>query len=553
MYVSRARAYCEEVASGKRPASKWTRYAVARHLKDLERQNDPSFPFKFDEAKAERACKFVSLLPHVKGKWAAKAERIDPAGWQCFVVGSIFGWVRKDDGRRRFSEAYIFLPRKNGKSTLAAAIGLYMLTADREFGAEVYSGATTERQAWEVFRPAKTMALKTPELCYRFGVEVRAKSLYRPEDGGRMEPVIGKPGDGSSPSCAILDEYHEHETNDQYETMVTGMGAREQPLMLIITTAGTNLSGPCHARHEYAQQVLKGELTDEAFFAIIYTIDEDVDEWDTIEAAQKANPNFGISIFPDRVERALTTARQSPYLQTAYKTKHLNIWCGARTPWIDELEFAMAPDPGERERMRGRRCFAGLDLGTTDDLSALIELYPPEDDDLWRAFARFWTTEHAVRNSPFGEQYKAWAKQGHIIIAPGNMADFDGIQTAVVELKDFAKIEAVGFDPWQAMHLAANINERAPMVKVPQNTQHLSEPMKLIRRLVTGKKFAVAHPVLKRHMLNTACKEDVRGNLYPHKENDNVKIDGALALLNAGNRAFTQVKVEDGLSAWAKR
>jgi phage terminase large subunit-like protein len=222
------------------------------------------YPYRFDDAKAHRVCRFIEKLPHVKGKWAVprrgESNNFMLQPWQIWIVCCIFGWVDKVTGFRRFNEAYIEVPRKNGKSMLAAAIGLVMLVMDNEHGAEVYSGATKEKQAKEVFRPAQLMVKRTPAIQRFFNIEVNAKSLTREDDGARFEPVVGNPGDGSSPSCAILDEVHEMKTPVLRETMVQGMGAREQALLLQITTAGTSTEGPCYLVRTECISVLGGLL-----------------------------------------------------------------------------------------------------------------------------------------------------------------------------------------------------------------------------------------------------------------------------------------------------
>lgn len=244
--------------------------ACSRFLVDLDRTD-----WNFKAERVEQVCGFAELMPHVKGKWARTREFIVLQDWQVFILACLFGFV-DEQGRRRFRQAYIMLPRKQGKSVLAAVIGLFMLVMDGETGAEVYCGATSEAQAWEVFRPAKLMAEKAGtepgEFLAEFGATVAAKSIFT-LDGSRFQPVIGKPGDGSSPHCAIIDEYHEHDTPDQFDTMLTGMGAREQPLALVITTAGDNLGGPCYDMQRFAEDVLEGHIGDDRLFAIIYTID----------------------------------------------------------------------------------------------------------------------------------------------------------------------------------------------------------------------------------------------------------------------------------------
>lgn len=222
-YSATAEAYAQEVVSGNIPAGKYVRLACQRHLDDLAWQSDAGFAYHFDGKAGARACKFIESLPHTKGKWAAKGERLTLEPWQVFLVMCVFGWMRKKNGLRRYRKALLLVPRKNGKSALAAGIGLYMLCADGEHGAEVYSGATTEKQAWEVFRPAKLMAQNTPALLSYFGLTPNAKNLNILGNASRFEPVIGTPGDGASPSCAIVDEYHEHPTDALFSTMETGM------------------------------------------------------------------------------------------------------------------------------------------------------------------------------------------------------------------------------------------------------------------------------------------------------------------------------------------
>ncbi|HEX9813299.1 MAG TPA: terminase large subunit, partial [Burkholderiales bacterium] len=319
-YASIATQYARDVVDGQILACKWVRLACARHLRDLERDAagwrytwNPELKTadELDEhgnvvhdgklhRPADRWCHLIELLPHIKGEWAARRERIRLEPWEVFFVASIFGWIDRETNRRRIRVADLFVPRKNSKSTLAAAIGLGMLTIDGEFGAEVYTGATSEGQAREVFDPARLMAEQSPDFRSLFGVLVRASSITIPSKNCKFEPIIGKPGDGASPSCAIIDEYHEHPTEDLYDTMRTGMGARAQALTLVITTAGDDIAGPCYTHQEELQQILEGVIEDEQRFGVIYTLDVDDDgkleDWTTPEALVKANPNFNVSI-----------------------------------------------------------------------------------------------------------------------------------------------------------------------------------------------------------------------------------------------------------------
>jgi phage terminase large subunit-like protein len=309
--IDRANEYARAVVAGDIPACKWIRLACQRHLDDLRSAKLDGARYYFDHRAGEVACLFIQALPHTKGKWASKGERLRLEPWQCFFVACMFGWKRSHDHLRRYRRALLWVPRKNGKSALAAGIGLYMLAADREYGAEVYSGATTEKQAWEVFRPAKLMAQKTPELLEHFGIEVNASNIHIMDNASRFEPVIGKPGDGSSPHCAIVDEYHEHADDTMVDTMETGMGAREQPLLLMITTAGDNMAGPCYQMQVDAQKMLEGVIEDDQTLALIYTVDAE-DDWTKPETIRKANPNFGVSVSEDFLLARLNDAKNNP-------------------------------------------------------------------------------------------------------------------------------------------------------------------------------------------------------------------------------------------------
>ena len=408
-YLTRANKYAADVLSGEVPACWQVQAACRRYMDDWARLLDPEFPFYFDPAAADKACRFIELMPHTKGRWAARRELIRLEPWQCFAEVNIYGWRRKADGFRRFRTALILVPRKNGKSIIGAANGLYMMSADGEFGAEVYSGATTHKQALEVFIPAWRMAQNATGYKDHFGVEVSGtyknpRAIYRIEDGSKFEPVVGRPGDGASPSCAIIDEYHEHQTDDLVNTMDTGMGAREQPLMLIITTAGDNLSGPCYMLQRDAEQMLKGAVDNDSFFALIYTIDPD-DDWGSEEALRKANPNYGVSVGADFLQEKRKAAMSNSRKQAAFQTKHLNIWVGAREAYFNVQRWRDGAAEGlSLNDFAGRRVFVGLDLASKVDLAALQLYFPDDRGDGGTVFGLYYLPEETVE-APDNEQY----------------------------------------------------------------------------------------------------------------------------------------------------
>ncbi|MGN5160364.1 terminase large subunit [Aeromonas dhakensis] len=374
-YVNVANGYARDVVRGKIPACRYVIQACQRHLDDLAKEKSAKFRFRFDKDKAERAATFVQLMPHTKGEWAFKRQTLNLEPWQMFIICCVFGWVRKGSGLRRFREVYNEIPRKNGKSALSAPVGLYCFAADNEFGAEVYSGATTEKQAWEVFRPARLMAKRTQALLDHFGIEVNASNLNIPSDGARFEPLIGNPGDGQSPSCAIVDEYHEHDTDDLYTTMITGMGARRQPLMWVITTAGYNIDGPCYDKRREVIEMLAGTVPDDELFGIIYTIDEG-DDWTDPKVLAKANPNMGVSVYSEYLLAQQAKAIKSARFANIFKTKHLNVWVSAKTAYYNMEAWKACEDRSlTLEQFEGQELILSFDLARKLDMNSMARLF----------------------------------------------------------------------------------------------------------------------------------------------------------------------------------
>lgn len=541
------REYAEDVVSGRVLAGEWVRLACQRHLDDLERE----FQYTFNHSKAHRAIRFIETLPHTKGKWAAKGEKLTLEPWQRFIVGCIFGWVHKETGLRRFRESYAEIPRKNGKSVLAAAIGNYMLVADGEYGAEVYSGATTEKQAWEVFRPARLMCLRNPALTEHYGVEVNASNLLKLDDFSKFEPLIGKPGDGASPHCAIVDEYHEHANSDLFDTMQTGMGAREQPLMFTITTAGANMGGPCYEKRLEAQRILRGDSVDERLFAVIYGLDKG-DDFKDPEMWEKANPNLGISVNRDFLEAQVTSAIRSAERQNAVKTKHFNVWVGAKTAWLNMEHWNAAADSSLKiEDFLENKCMVGLDLATRIDISANVTLFwkEIEGNTHYYAFPRFYLPEDALESAKNAKSYMGWAKDGYIDLHDGAETNYRAVEDEIVEFcKPYEVLEVV-YDPWQATQLAQNLRERGiEAVEMPNNAKNLNPPMRdLEAALASGRFHHPDNKVFNWMAGNVVAAPDAKDNLFPRKEanQSHQKIDGIVALLYAWARAMHHIDEGD--------
>jgi phage terminase large subunit-like protein len=543
-HVTAAERYCRDVVAGRIPAGKYTVLACQRQIDDRRRERTRAFRYKFDPDEAERICRFFELLPHVKGKWAKRdpkhpaANRIKLEPCQCFWLTSIFGWLRKGTGKRRFRKASIYEPRKNGKSILAAGIGWWMFAKDGEPGAEVYSGATTEKQAWEVFGPARQMALAEPGLPDALGVTVNAATLVRLDDASKFEPIIGKPGDGASPHCAIVDEYHEHDTPDLYDTMLTGMGAREQPLQLVISTAGYNVAGPCYDDWLTVQKILDGVLQDDTHFGVIYAADPE-DDWTSEIAMRKANPLAGVSVSIEYLQSQLRDAISNPRKQGVYKTKHLNIWENARDAFINMQRWAECKSAVRLDELEGQPCYIGLDLASKIDIAA-VELLFPRADGRYARFGRYYLPDETVQQ-PENDHYRGWARAGLITVTEGNIIDFGRILEDLEALAARFKVEALAYDPFQATMLVTELqNAGLPCVEVKPTVLNLSEPMKTVDALIRDRKLEHdGDPVMTWMMSNVVAKVDAKDNVYPRKDRPEMKIDGFVALCMAMARAMT--------------
>lgn len=534
-------AYATAVTTGEKLACGLEKLAVQRFYSDL----DDKSGYVFDQAKAIRAINFIELLPHVKGKWAAKRERIKLEPWEKFCIANLFGLVNAVTGLRKFRLAYIKVPRKNAKSTLAAAIGLYMLVADGEFAPEVYCGATNEKQAWEVFRPAKWMAEATPGLRTKFKMQINARSIAAAKNA-RFEPLIGKPGDGASPSCSIHDEYHEQPDSLQFDTMATGMGAREQPLQLVITTAGTNIESPCLELERQMERVLRGELDSPESFTVIYGVDKD-DDWTTEESLIKANPNYGISVRADFLRAEQKFAMQNPAKQNAFKTKHLNIWCWAREAYFNAQKWHELADPSLTIKdFQQDECFIGLDLAKIHDLSSIVTVFRRYQDGArhYYVFSKHYLPEDTIQNDnepELKDKYTRWYIDGHLLSGGESEMNLSVIAHEVIALQHAGfDIKEIPHDPHLGFLVAKELAENGLVpVELRQHGTYLGPGMREIEAAIAaGRIHHDGNPVMSWCIGNVQAKEFIGGGLMPAKENKASKIDGASALIMAVARAM---------------
>ena len=558
-YAAKAHHYAQSVVAGNVPACHWVRRACQRQLDDLGRWSGAQAPYRFNPPledaagrtfrPAERVCSLIERLPHIKGPLAGHAIALAP--WQVFILTTVFGWVNAA-GRRRFRRAYIEVPRGNGKSALSSALALYMLAVDGEMGAEVYSLATTRDQARIVFGVAQTMARRSPGFCRRFGVGIGAHNLHVLSSASRFEPLSaeGSTLDGLNIHFGCVDELHAHKTRTVYDVVETATGKRDNSLLWVITTAGSDRAGICYEVRTGVTRMLDGVMEDERQFGIIHGLDEG-DDWTHENALIKANPNWGVSIDADAVLSLQAKALQLPSAAAAFQTKHLNVWVSADSPWMDMRAWDACADTGlDLDAFEGQPCWIGLDLASKVDIAALVLVFRHGADG-FAVFCRHYLPEDAVQGAT-NSQYAGWARSGRLIETPGNVTDFDTIEADLRDIAARFAVQAVAFDPFQATQLSSHmLAEGMPMIEVRPTVLNFSEPMKALQALVLSNRLTHdGDPVLAWMASNVVARLDAKDNIYPRKERPENKIDAVVALIMALSRAMLGTPVTQGTSIY---
>lgn len=524
--------YAYGVVDGSIVAGQLVRRACERHLADLS--TGPARGLSFDVAAADRAIQFFGFLKQSKGEWGGHILTLE--SWQAFIVGTIFGWKRRD-GLRRFRTAYIEVPRKNGKSTISAGVGLYLLVADGEPGAEIYSAATKRDQARICHSEAVAMVKASPALAGRVGV--LKDNLHILATRSKYEPLGADADsmDGLNVHGAIIDELHAHKTRNLWDVLETATGARRQPLIWSITTAGYDRHSICWEQHDYASKILDGVIEDDTFFAYIATIDPG-DDWRDPAVWSKANPNLGVSVKLDDLERKAEKATHLPSAQNAFKRLHLDVWTEQAERWIDVAAWDACEAEIDWNDYRGQTCYGGLDLSSTLDLSALVWLFP--DGDHVTVKAHFWLPGDNLRRRVERDRvpYDVWAEQGWISLTPGNVIDYDFIRAHIQQDAEHYPVRELGFDPYNATQLVTQLQgDGFEMVPVRQGFLSLSAPTKELEKRILGKQIRHdGNPVLKWMVSNVATETDAAGNIKPSKDRSTEKIDGVVALIIALDR-----------------
>lgn len=544
--------YAREVDSGKVVACEWVKLACRRHLRLLK--SGPTKGFRFDAEGARRALDFYRFLHHVKGEWAG--VRIELSPWQQFVLGYTFGW-RQADGTRLVRTAYVEVPRKNGKTTLAAGLALYLLLADGEPGAEIYVAATKRDQARLTFEPAKEMVRRSPALKKHANIYTGNVSVLK--TNSKLEPLGADTDtmDGLNPHGLIIDELHAHKDRSMWDVLTSATGARRQPLVFVITTAGLGGGATptvCRQEHDYSQQVLRGIVEDYSRVAYIATIDEG-DDWADEKSWQKANPNYGISIKPAFLRQECEKAMANPAEQNKFRRYYLDEWVQQETRYIDLRAWDATAGTVRPDRLRGQSCVGGLDLANKVDLSALVLVFPPaEESGPYQVVPFFWVPRDGLNERSRRDRvpYDTWAQRGLIEITEGSVIDYALIRQRIMELSREYRIEEIVYDEWNAWQMAQELEaEGLTMIAMRQGYKSYNEPTKELTRLIlSGRLRHGGNPVLRWMADNLVVSTDPAGNLKPAKERSREKIDGITALIMALSRAVLR---EDNQSIYDTR
>lgn len=532
-----------------RVPGKYERLCYERHERDLEL--GAARGLTFDPAAGQRVVDFIErYCKHHKAEWAGRPLRLEE--WQKKILRIAFGWMRSD-GTRRFRTVYIEIPRKNGKSELTGGVGLYLLVADGEHGAEIYSVATKKDQAKIVWGAAEAMVKQSAAL--RKYVRAYKNNLSCERMGSKFEPLSSesKTQDGLNASAGLTDEAHAHQDRHLYDVVATSMGSRRQPINWVITTAGVyNPETIGWELHERAIHVLDGVIEDDSFFAFIAAAGEE-DDWEKPETWINANPNYGISVKPDYFKEQYARAASTPSFLNTFLRYHLNRWTQQRDRWIPIEKWNACARVVDEAALEGDRCFAALDLSSKIDITSLTLCFPrplskPDAPRTYDFVFRFWCPEESImrRSKEDRVPYDAWTRDGWIIPTPGNVVDYSfPIAELALASKRF-KIDEVAYDPWNATGTAIALQDKGlTLVEFGQGFKSMSEPTKELEKLVIANQIAHAtprgiHPVMRWMVANVAVKRDPADNLKPDKSSAIGRIDGVVSTIMALGRALVK-------------
>jgi phage terminase large subunit-like protein len=558
--------YAWKVSQGELIAGPHVRGACKRHLDDLEKAHERGFYFDI-----ERATHAIGFFQDVLVLNGGDFEGVpfNPEPWQQFVIGSLFGWVN-EQGLRRFRVAYIETGKGSGKSPLAAGIGIFGLVADDEPRAEIYAAATKKDQAMILFRDAVAMVDQSPELNGRITKSGRGEKVWNlsyPKGDSFFRPVSADDGQsGLRPHISLLDEIHEHKNGNVVKMMRAGTKGRRQALMLMITNSGHNKNTVCWEYHDYGDKVCSGQHEDDAFFSYICALDEEDDPLNDESCWPKANPSLGVTIQPQYLRELVKEAKGMPSAESVVLRLNFCRWVGAESPWISQEVWVGAAANYTIEMMEGRRCYAGLDLSSTTDLTACIFVFEPtEEDPLWRIIPYFWLPKEGLgkKGEKDGVDYLKWVKDGYLETTPGKAISKLIVAQRVVQIASRLDLQIIGYDAWRIedlKQLLADEGEELPLQPFGQGYKSMSPAIEEFERLLLNEQITHnANPVLTWCAANAVTEQDATENRKVSKAKATGRVDGIVATLNAIGMTLKVEETEEenvyekeqrGIDAW---
>ena len=508
--------------------------------------------YYFDESAADLVCRFFEeRLVHIKGEWAGTPLTLET--WQRNLLRELFGWKVKATGLRKYRTLYLELPRKNGKSTLAAGIALFLLYGDKEPGGEVYSAAADREQAAIVFDVAKSMVEKSKPLSKRSKIFKRAIAYPKLNSFYKVISADASSKHGYNANAIVVDELHAQPNRELVDVLKTSTVARRQPLEIYITTAGYDRESICWEYHDYAIKVRDGIIEDDTFLPVIYAASEE-DDWTDPKVWAKANPCYGISVKHEYLEKECKKAQEVPAYENTFKRLHLNIWTEQDVRWIPVVKWEDCNTPLVIEDLKGLRCFGGLDLSSTLDITAFALVFPMEEN-MVAVRSWYWIPEDNVAEKSKKDRvpYDLWIKQGYIQTTPGNIIDYAYIRKVINKLDKIYNIDSIAVDRWNGTQLSVELDQDGmEIVMTGQGFASLSAPTKEFEKLVVGRKWIHGNNPVTRWMLsNTAAEMDAAGNVKPSKKKSRGRIDGIAAIVNGLSRMI--IATESKPSVYKKR
>ena len=498
----------------------------------------------YDKKKADRAVTFIENLCHTKGKWAGTPFWLLP--WQEQLIRDIFGIV-KPDGNRQFRTAFVEICKKVGKSELAAAVALYLLYADNEPSAEVYGAAADRQQASIVFDVAKQMIEMSPALMKRSKLMGATKRIVNYSNAGYYQVLSAEVGGkhGFSVSGLVFDEIHTQPNRQLYDVLTKGSSdARQNPLHFIITTAGNDRHSIAYELHTKAVDILEGRRVDPTFYPVVYGLKDDED-WEDEENWYKVNPSLGYTVDIERLRDAYREAKQNPADEVTFKWLRCNMWVSSTVAWIPDAIYMRGNESIEAASLEGRDCYAGLDLSSTGDITALVLIFPPRDEnEKYVLLPYFWIPEETIprRVKANSVPYDIWEKQGYIMSTEGNVIHYDFIEKFIMYLSEKYHILEIAVDRWNATQMIQNLEgEGFTIVPFGQGFSSMSAPTKeFYRLLMEGRIIHGGNPVLRWMAGNVVIDTDPAGNIKVTKAKSKEKIDGIVAAIMALDRCIRQ-------------